>query len=91
VNWTGATPGQTVRALLDGLGLARLEVAPDVSEEDWSTWLEHFCQSYGHNPKIEEFGACPQCGAPLRRRTGKYGPFLGCAGYPFCEYTRRIK
>jgi hypothetical protein len=91
VNWTGATPSQTVRALLDGLGLAHLDLAPDVSEADWDTWLAFFCQHYGHNPKIEEYGACPLCGAPLRKRNGRYGEFLGCAGYPFCDYTRRVK
>ena len=31
---------------------------------------------------------CPQCGkGTLRKRTGKYGPFLGCSKYPGCDYT----
>lgn len=30
---------------------------------------------------------CPQCGKPLRLRTGKRGPFWGCSGYPKCTQT----
>jgi DNA topoisomerase-1 len=30
--------------------------------------------------------ACPQCGKPLVRRTSKFGPFIGCSGYPKCRY-----
>lgn len=30
---------------------------------------------------------CPRCGNILRRRSGKYGTFWGCAGYPACKYT----
>lgn len=32
---------------------------------------------------------CPLCGAPLVRRKGKYGEFLGCAEYPRCTYTQK--
>jgi DNA topoisomerase-1 len=28
---------------------------------------------------------CPDCGKPLLRRMGKYGPFLACSGYPECK------
>ena len=31
---------------------------------------------------------CPKCGNLLRSRSGIYGDFLGCAGYPDCRYTR---
>jgi ssDNA-binding Zn-finger/Zn-ribbon topoisomerase 1 len=30
---------------------------------------------------------CPQCGKPLRERTGAKGPFVGCSGYPACKFT----
>jgi DNA topoisomerase-1 len=33
--------------------------------------------------------ACPQCGQPLVTRTSKYGPFVGCSGYPKCRYIAR--
>jgi len=28
---------------------------------------------------------CPKCGKPLIKRSGKYGEFLGCSGYPKCK------
>jgi len=31
--------------------------------------------------------ACPECGSPLARRQGRYGPFMGCSAYPRCRYT----
>ena len=36
----------------------------------------------------EELGVCPECGKPLRRRTGRRGPFIGCSGYPGCKYIQ---
>lgn len=32
--------------------------------------------------------ACPKCGKPLSVRLGKTGSFVGCTGYPECNYTR---
>ena len=34
--------------------------------------------------------ACPLCGGQLRERQGKFGPFLGCANFPQCRYTRDL-
>jgi DNA topoisomerase I len=34
---------------------------------------------------------CPQCGKPLRRLMGKYGPFVACSGYPECKYIHQEK
>lgn len=33
---------------------------------------------------------CPECGRPLMTRTGKYGQFIGCTGFPECRYTRPV-
>ena len=33
--------------------------------------------------------ACPQCGRPLVQRTSKFGPFIGCSGFPKCRYIAR--
>jgi DNA topoisomerase-1 len=30
--------------------------------------------------------SCPDCGSPLVRRQGRYGPFVSCSGYPGCTY-----
>lgn len=32
---------------------------------------------------------CPQCGAPLVFRRGRYGQFLACSSYPRCRYTKK--
>lgn len=31
---------------------------------------------------------CPQCGAELVRRSGRYGEFVACSAYPKCKYTK---
>jgi DNA topoisomerase-1 len=31
---------------------------------------------------------CPDCGKPLVIKTGRYGKFLACSGYPECKYTK---
>lgn len=33
---------------------------------------------------------CPKCGSELVSRKGKYGPFMGCSGYPKCDYTEKL-
>ena len=32
---------------------------------------------------------CPECGRPLQRRFGRFGPFIGCSGYPDCRYIKK--
>jgi DNA topoisomerase-1 len=32
---------------------------------------------------------CPECGRPLARKFGRYGPFVGCSGYPDCTYIKK--
>ncbi|TCJ12914.1 type I DNA topoisomerase [Parasulfuritortus cantonensis] len=32
--------------------------------------------------------ACPKCGKPLLLQSSKRGLFIGCSGYPECDYTR---
>lgn len=34
-----------------------------------------------HDHKLE----CPECGGPMRLRSGKYGPWYGCERYPACN------
>lgn len=33
---------------------------------------------------------CPDCGKPMKKRSGKFGDFFGCSGYPNCKHTERI-
>jgi DNA topoisomerase-1 len=32
---------------------------------------------------------CPQCGRQLVKKFGRYGPFVGCSGYPDCTYIKK--
>ena len=34
--------------------------------------------------------ACPKCGKPLATRLGRRGRFVGCTGFPECDYTRSL-
>ena len=36
-------------------------------------------------PKI-----CPNCGKPMKIKTGSRGDFWGCSGYPECNHTESI-
>jgi len=38
--------------------------------------------------QMERAGVCPKCGGSLVVRSGRYGMFYGCSGYPDCKYTR---
>ena len=49
-------------------------------------------RSNGNGHEVEEKPApeqtdqkCPKCGAPMVKRTGKFGEFLGCSAYPKCK------
>ena len=33
---------------------------------------------------------CPKCGKQLNIRLGRRGRFIGCSGYPDCDYTRNL-
>lgn len=35
--------------------------------------------------------ACPNCGRMLVEKTGRYGKFLACPGYPECKYIHKDK
>ncbi len=56
-------------------------------------------KNLGHDEKfniiIEEEGdiskKCPECGKTLVLKTGKYGKFYGCSGFPECRYTEPLE
>ena len=33
---------------------------------------------------------CPDCGGKLGVKLSKFGPFIGCANYPKCNYTKQL-
>ena len=74
----------------------------DISEgkRDWIPVLEEFWKGFnkliGEKKDVDRPGteileeACPKCGKPLSKRLGKRGSFIGCTGYPECDYTRSL-
>jgi len=41
--------------------------------------------------KREVVGKCPKCGNDLIKRSGRYGEFIGCKGFPKCRFTASLK
>jgi len=34
---------------------------------------------------------CPKCGSELLLRSGRYGEFIACSGFPKCKYTEQLE
>ena len=74
----------------------------EISEgkRDWIPVLDEFWKGFNklladkkdtERPGTELLDeACPKCGKPLSKRLGKRGNFIGCTGYPECDYTRNL-
>jgi len=74
----------------------------EISEgkRDWIPVLDEFWKGFSKliadKREVERPGtelldeACPKCGKPLSKRLGKRGNFIGCTGYPECDYTRNL-
>ena len=73
-------------------------------EKTWIPLLEEFWQPFINQIKTvdksvkrsevtsEEIDEdCPRCGKKLMIRLGRTGRFIGCSGYPECEYTRNLE
>jgi DNA topoisomerase-1 len=72
-------------------------------ERQWKTTIADFFRPF--EKKIEATGEtaekvalevekvdkqCPECGKDLLVRTGKFGKFLACSGFPDCKHTEPI-
>jgi DNA topoisomerase-1 len=85
---------------------ARLEDELDAvarGEKDWVPVMEDFWKPFKRLVEDKETSvsrsdvtteamdeACPKCGKPLNIRLGRRGRFIGCSGYPECDYTRNV-
>ncbi len=52
--------------------------------------LDPKCGKDGREPTNEVVGKCPDCGSDLIKRSGRYGEFIGCSGFPKCRFTMSI-
>lgn len=53
--------------------------------------LDPKCGKEGIEPSNEVVGECPDCGNELIKRSGRYGEFIGCKGFPKCRFTKSIE
>ena len=68
---------------------------------DWIPVLDFFWQGFSQQldskKEVDRPGteileeACPKCAKPLSKRLGKRGSFIGCTGYPECDYVRNVE
>jgi DNA topoisomerase-1 len=52
--------------------------------------LDPKCGKDGREPTNEVVGKCPECGSDLIKRSGRYGEFIGCTGFPKCRFTMSL-
>lgn len=92
--------------LLNTQFTADMESSLDLIEDGQVSWTETLSGFYKpflsalqqarrtmKNMKREGIGTgdvCPECGRSLLLRSGRYGLFLGCSGFPECGYTRNV-
>lgn len=82
---------------------ARLEDDLDAvsrGEKEWRPLLGDFWTEFKgqvdskedvERPGVEALDEkCPKCGNTLSKRLGRNGYFIGCNGYPECDYTRNV-
>ncbi|MFZ5622309.1 MAG: type I DNA topoisomerase [Pseudomonadota bacterium] len=73
-------------------------------ERDWIPLMKSFWEPFSRLVEEKEASvsrqdvttealdeACPKCGKPLNIRLGRRGRFIGCSGYPECDYTRNLE
>jgi DNA topoisomerase-1 len=53
--------------------------------------LDPKCGKEGKESTNEVVGKCPECGSNLIKRSGRYGEFIGCSGFPKCRFTQSIE
>ena len=52
--------------------------------------IDHSLFSADAHALEHNFGQCPQCNKPLEIKHSKSGPFIGCSGYPQCEFSKPL-
>ena len=53
--------------------------------------LDPKCGKDGSDPSNEIVGTCPECESDLIKRSGRYGEFIGCSGFPKCRFTKSLE
>jgi len=85
-----ADPGTTAvwEQALDMIEAGQMTLDTFITKQ--SAWVAQLVQQYSGVTlaiKLPPSPSCPQCGAPMRQRTGKNGAFWSCSRYPDCKGT----
>jgi DNA topoisomerase I len=75
--------------------------AVEGGEQEWTAFLKDFYDALKEQltraeaemdrvqkPVEEANETCPECGKPLLIRTGRFGRFISCSGYPDCSFKK---
>lgn len=91
--------------IVDSSFTSDMEEKLDLIAEDKADWQQTLSEFYGpFITKIEEGKKniksqkviiptgeiCPDCGAELVKRKGRFGEFISCSTFPKCKYTKNL-
>jgi len=86
--------------ILDVKFTASVETELDTVERgkmDWHKLLRDFYGPFAKALEQAQWGpegaerTCPNCGKPMAIKQGRFGPFLGCTGYPECKTIIKVE
>jgi hypothetical protein len=80
----GALDGERFRPLEKGTKILR--TAPQAAPDRVAVFLERLREEIRQvYARAKDVRGCPKCGKPMAQREGRFGPFLGCTGFPECR------
>ncbi|MFZ0630040.1 MAG: type I DNA topoisomerase [Acidobacteriaceae bacterium] len=62
---------------------------PDYNADPPCKTVRRLSQKQQQKPAVPLDEMCPKCGKQLVLRTGSYGEFVSCSGYPKCKYVKQ--
>ncbi|KAF0814532.1 DNA topoisomerase 1 [Andreprevotia sp. IGB-42] len=60
-------------------------------ECDYTRNLNEDADTAPTEPEVVPDRVCPECSSPLHIKTGRYGKFIGCSGYPKCKHIEPLE
>jgi DNA topoisomerase III len=89
-----ADPGTTAvwEQALDMIEAGQMTLDTFIAKQ--SSWVAQLVQEYRDalfDLKLPPAPSCPQCGAPMRQRSGKRGAFWSCRRYPHCKGAQPVE
>ena len=89
-----ADPGTTAvwEQALDMIEAGQMALDTFIAKQ--SSWVAQLVQQYRGATlaiKLPPGPNCPQCGAPMRQRSGKSGAFWSCSRYPDCKGAQPVE